>query len=164
MGAAEVRIRSGGPSPAQRLPQISAHPSERNASWMSARLSYGTRRRRNSLSQAHVRSTTDRHRSSHSRARCDPCPARARYDASGKPRRNSGRIVAACSGSSAAAMPVHVTRRRRPRVRRFSSDALSLADDLTRIAVIPHGDECGMSQVACVSPFHKRNPAHRVHL
>ena len=27
--------------------QISAHPSERNASWMSARLSYRTRRRRN---------------------------------------------------------------------------------------------------------------------
>ena len=27
--------------------QIRAHPSERNASWMSARLSYRTRRRRN---------------------------------------------------------------------------------------------------------------------
>jgi hypothetical protein len=27
--------------------QISAHPSERNASWMSARLSYRTRKRRN---------------------------------------------------------------------------------------------------------------------
>jgi hypothetical protein len=27
--------------------QISAHPSERNAAWMSARVSYRTRRRRN---------------------------------------------------------------------------------------------------------------------
>ena len=32
--------------------QISAHTSERNASWMSARLSYRTRRRRNWLSHA----------------------------------------------------------------------------------------------------------------
>jgi hypothetical protein len=37
--------------------QISAHPRERNASWISARLSQRTRNRRNWLSHANVRST-----------------------------------------------------------------------------------------------------------
>jgi hypothetical protein len=42
--------------------QISAHPSERKASWMSVRLSQRTRRRRNWFSQKNVRSRTQRHR------------------------------------------------------------------------------------------------------
>jgi hypothetical protein len=72
--------------------QISAHPSERNASWMSARLSYRTRRRRNWLSQANVRSTTHRHR-----PRPLPCAVRRMASQSTMCRARRPRRIAAAS-------------------------------------------------------------------
>jgi hypothetical protein len=146
--------------------QISAHPSERNAAWMSARLSYRTRRRRNWLNQAKVPSTTTATDPSHSHARCAAWPARARCDgfedlAEWRPRRN--RDPRAHSLAAVAVAPVRraAGESHRPTPGLLASRSDSRRSDARRAARLARRKSDGACSRACPDRWDSDRSDHR---